>query len=56
MVPINSLSAIGSRKLPSFDAWEVHVLAIHPSAKSEIPANPRRYKANYKSTFCVTSK
>lgn len=45
IVPTNNLSATGSRKLPSFDAWEVHVRAIQPSAKSVSPANPRSHSA-----------
>lgn len=45
-VPTNSLSAIGSRKLPNLEAWEDQVRAIQPSAKSVIPANPRSHKAS----------
>lgn len=36
-VPTSNLSATGSKKLPSLEAWDVHVRAIHPSAKSLNP-------------------
>lgn len=44
-VPTSNLSATGSRKLPSFDACDVHVRAIHPSARSVNPAIPRSHNA-----------
>ena len=37
-VPTSNLSATGSRKLPSLEACDVHVRAIHPSARSLNPA------------------
>lgn len=37
-VPRSNLSATGSRKLPSLEAWDFHVRAIQPSARSLNPA------------------
>ena len=36
-----NLSATGYKKLPSLEAWELHVHAINPSAKSERPENKK---------------
>lgn len=51
IVPTNNLSATGSRKLPSFDACDVQVRAIQPSAKSDNPANPSNQRATFKSNL-----
>lgn len=44
-VPTSNLSATGSRKLPSLEAWDVQVRAIHPSATSLSPANVSKHRA-----------
>lgn len=46
-VPTSNLSATGSKKLPSLEACDDHVLAIHPSAKSLTPANANSHSAIY---------
>lgn len=46
-VPTSNLSATGSKKLPSLEACDVQVRAIHPSAKSLIPANASSHSAIY---------
>lgn len=44
-VPTSNLSATGSRKVPSLEACDDHVRAIHPSARSLNPANINNHNA-----------
>jgi len=44
-VPTSNLSATGSKKLPSLEACEIQVRAIHPSARSLNPANTSNHSA-----------
>lgn len=46
-VPTSNLSAAGSKKVPSLEACDVHVRAIHPSAKSLNPAIINSHNAIY---------